>query len=639
MGILDWLSQSAKKLKDVETQIDEDAKDLYEIYQRNVVLEREIAQRTEELRLANQTLLTLEQVWDMMNSSRPLSSVLETIVASLYGEFGYIYSFIAQKQYSEKETFYTLKTYLENDFSTQLTDLTDSTIFDFQLNPKYDDLIENSIRKKEVAYYVSLKQFIEDNVLNANPKKVEEFTQNTEVKTIIIFPITVKNQFSGFLSVFSPRKELKEDELSFLNLFTRQIELAVTIANLFETVKKQAVTDHLTNLFNRRFFEDALHREATRSLRTKQPFCLIGLDLDHLKRINDTYGHTMGDKAISTIAQVITRTSRSVDIPARYGGEEFFVILPGIDAKGGIIAAERLRASIEASEVAGLEEGITASLGVASFIEQTTNIDELFEMCDKAMYSSKQKGRNQVTLADVDNMTSWQDVAIDAFVDILTQHRIPFNKELAQDLIEKLQMKQQDSTGNSTQEMLYSVVDSISKSYLPLYQDGSTKNKVELAVLIAKRMNLPKTEIDKLKIAILLYDIGNTMIPKELLKKPGVLSEEEKNEIEKHPIVGAQEILKPIDSVSDIIPIIEHHHENWDGTGYPNNKKGEEIPTTSQIILIVDSFFAMTSFRPYRKAYSTEEAIEEIKVNANKKYSKDLTDAFIYTIEEQKKNN
>lgn len=637
MGIFDWISKSAKKLKDVESQIGEETKDVYEVYQRNVVLEREIAQRTEELRLANQTLLTLEQVWDMMNSSRPLSNVLETIVSSLYGEFGYIYSFITQKQYEESETYYALKTYLENDFSLKMAGLTSSTIYDFKLKPSFDGLIENAIKNKEVAYYVSLKQFVEDNIENPDEEKLEEFLKDNPTKTIIVFPITVQNQFSGFLSVFSPRKELNDDEISFLNLFARQIELAITIANLFETVKKQAVTDHLTNLFNRRFFEDALHREATRSLRTKQPFCLLGLDLDHLKKINDTYGHSMGDKAIAAIANVISKTSRSVDIPSRYGGEEFFIILPGIDAKGGLTAAERLRISIESTFVDGLKDGITASLGVAVFIEQTTNIDELFEMCDKAMYASKQKGRNQVTLADTDNITSWQDVAIDAFVDILTKHRIPFNKNLAIDLTKKLKIRQQDSSGSSTQEMLYSIVDSISKSYFPLYQDGITKNKISLATLIAKRMNLSKNDVDKLKIAILLYDIGNTLMPKDIMKKAAPLSAQEKIEIQKHPIVGAQEILKPISSVSDIIPIIEQHHENWDGSGYPNNKKGSEIPTTSQIILIVDSYFAMISYRPYRKPYTIEEAIKQIKDNVNKKYSPELVEAFTYAIDEFRK--
>ena len=258
-------------------------------------------------------------------------------------------------------------------------------------------------------------------------------------------------------------------------------------------------------------------------------------------------------------------------------------------------------------------------------------------MCDKAMYTSKQKGRNQVSLADCDNVTSWQDVAIDAFVDILTQHRIPFNKNLAQDLINKLQIKQQDENGISSQETLYSIVDTISRTYFPLYQDGSTKSKVLLATLIAKRLNLTAPEVDKLKISMLLYDIGNTMMPKSIMKKAAPLNNLEKAEIRKHPLLAAKEILKPISSVSDIIPIIEQHHENWDGTGYPNQKKGEEIPLISQIILIVDSYFAMISYRPYRKAYTIDEAIAEIQSNANKKYSKELTEAFSYAIEEFKK--
>ena len=137
-------------------------------------------------------------------------------------------------------------------------------------------------------------------------------------------------------------------------------------------------------------------------------------------------------------------------------------------------------------------------------------------------------------------------------------------------------------------------------------------------------MNLSKSEVDKLKIAMLLYDIGNTMMPKEIMKKAAPLNNKEKEAIQKHPVVGAQEILKPINSVSNIIPIIEHHHENWDGSGYPNNRKGEEIPLTSQIILIVDSYFAMISYRPYRKAYTIDEAIEEIKSNSNKKYMEQI---------------
>lgn len=450
----------------------------------------------------------------------------------------------------------------------------------------------------------------------------------------MVLPI-VSKEFTGFLAVFSPREEPKESEVNFLNLFARQIELAITIANLFETVKKQAVTDPLTELFNRRFYEDALAREAKRALRLNQPFTLISLDLDKLKHINDMHGHSAGDIAIKTVASVITKNSRSVDVPSRIGGEEFAIILPGVDSNGGLIAAERIRASLEAQQVEMVGK-ITASIGVATFIEQTTNLDELVEIADKAMYFAKQNGRNQVKLAEAEGDISWQEVAVDAFVQILDNHKIPFNTSMAENLSKKLQTNQDKTSGNSTKDLLYTVVDTISKSYAPQHQEGITKAKVQLASAIAKRFDLQKSDVDKLKIAMLLYDIGNIMVPNDLLKKTSPLTEEEKATITKHPIYAAQEILKPINHVSNIIPIIEHHHENWDGTGYPSKKKGDDIPLISQIILIVDSYYAMISERPYRKAYAEEEAVEEIKKLRGKKYSEELTDEFVHAINDLK---
>ena len=175
MGILDWLSNQSKKLKEVENKIDNKTNDVYEIYQKNLALEREIAQRTEELRLANQTLLTLEQVWDMMNSSRPLSSVLETIVSSLYGEFGYIYSFIAQREYENNNIIYSPKTYLENDFILNLTNIVEENVFDFRLYPKQDNLIENAIKNKKITFYRDIKDFIDENIKDPHTDKLDYF--------------------------------------------------------------------------------------------------------------------------------------------------------------------------------------------------------------------------------------------------------------------------------------------------------------------------------------------------------------------------------------------------------------------------------------------------------------------------------
>ena len=636
MGLFDWIKNSGEKLRRVEDKIYQQRTDFVEIYQRNLALEKEITQRTEELHKANQTLLTLEHVWDMMNSSRPLSSVLETIVSSLHGEFRYLYSCIMQKQLDSDGEFFAFKTYLQNDFLMKFDDCIKTSLFDTRINIQKGSPIYEAIENKKFTYFSINEDFFKL-LFNDNyfPEKINELKISTSVKTFLVIPI-VSKEFTGFLAVFSPREEPKESEVNFLNLFARQIELAITIANLFETVKKQAVTDSLTELFNRRFYEDALAREAKRALRLNQPFTLISLDLDKLKHINDMYGHTAGDAAIKTVARVITKSSRSVDVPSRVGGEEFTIILPGIDSQGGLIAAERIRASLE-NEHVEIVGKITASIGVATFIEQTSNLDELIEMADKAMYFAKQNGRNQVKLADIPNEISWQQVAVDAFVQILDNHKIPFNTSLAENLSKKLQSKQEKQNGSSTKDLLYGVVDTISKSYAAQYQEGTTKAKVQLASTIAKKFDLSKTDVDKLKIAMLLYDIGNIMLPNDLLKKTSPLTEEEKETITKHPIYAAQEILKPISHVSNIIPIIEHHHEAWDGSGYPSKKKGDDIPLISQIILIVDSYFAMMSDRPYRKAYSEQDALEEIKKLRGKKYSEELTDEFIRSIEDIKR--
>ncbi|MDO5437949.1 MAG: diguanylate cyclase [bacterium] len=627
MGLFDWIKTSSDALKQVEEKMYREKNDFIEVYQRNIALEKEIALRTEELRKANQTLLTLEHVWDMMNSSRPLSSVLETIVSSLHGEFGYLYSCILQKQLDTQGSFFAFKTYLQNSFSNELDKCLPNNLFETRFNIKEGSYLYEVLQNKEIKYFNNLKEVLTQILpFEISDEKIEEFKTKNPSKSLIALPIVSKG-FIGILMVFSPREETKDSELNFLNLFARQIELAITIANLFETVKKQAVTDPLTELFNRRFYEDALSREAVRALRLNQPFTLISLDLDKLKHINDTLGHSAGDAAIKAVSRVINKNSRSVDVPSRVGGEEFTIILPGVDSQGGLVAAERIRASLENEYVEGVGH-ITASIGVATFIEMTTDVDELVEIADKAMYFAKQNGRNQVKLAEVQDSISWQDIAIDAFVQILDKHKIPFGRKTADELIKKLQTKQENNSGTFTRELLFDVVDTISRTYTPYYTQGTTKQKIELAYAIAKRFELTKADMDKLKLAMLLYDIGNVMIPSDVLSKKDPLTKEEKDVITKHPIIGAQEILKPISHVSSIIPIIEHHHENWDGSGYPDNKKGDDIPLISQIILIVDSYYAMISERPYRRAYTKEEAIIEIQNLAGKKYSEELVREF-----------
>ncbi len=635
MRFFEVIKKSIDKVKSVEEKIYNDKAQVVEIYQRNLALEKEIEQRTEELHKANQTLITLENVWDMMNSSRPLSSVLDAIVKSLHGEFGYLYSCIVQKSIDKNGEFLSFKTFLENEISERLSKVLQGSLYDIRIHYRQNGILDSVMKENKIACFNDIAQVIRELYPNIDSISIADITKNALTQSIIVLPLKTIDKFFGYLCVFSPRTEAKESELNFLNLFARQIELAITIASLFETVKKQAVTDGLTELFNRRFYEDALNREATRSLRLNQPFSLISLDLDDLKKINDTFGHSAGDNAIKSVAQAIIKNARSVDIASRIGGEEFSIILPGIDSKGAKVAAERLLQTIRKIEVEDVGK-VTASIGVATFIEQTLDVDKLAEMADRAMYNAKKDGKNKIVFAASADTISWQDTAIETFIEILDKHKIPFDTKTAKNLVSKLQNKGTAKQGKSTKELLYSVVDTISQSYAPNTREDMTKDKVYLATLVAKRMELNSADIDKLKLAILLYDIGNTMIPPEILNKTSPLSDEDKEKINKHPIIAAQKILKPIAKVADIIPIIEQHHENWDGSGYPSKKKGEEIPVISQIILIVDSFFAMTSDRPYRKAYTVEKALDEIKKSAGRKYNEALTREFIEAVKESR---
>jgi HD-GYP domain-containing protein (c-di-GMP phosphodiesterase class II) len=154
-----------------------------------------------------------------------------------------------------------------------------------------------------------------------------------------------------------------------------------------------------------------------------------------------------------------------------------------------------------------------------------------------------------------------------------------------------------------------------------------------MAVSLAKRFDLSKTEIDNLKVAVLLYDIGNLMLPADLLQKSSPLTEKEREEIKNHPIIAVSEILKPISYIQDILPIIENHHENWDGSGYPNKISKDEIPLTSQIILIIDEYFALIEHRPYRSKLSNRDALEIIKSDAGKKWNENLVKEFISLVE------
>lgn len=636
MSFFNKLKEFKKQISEVENSLYTNKQDFLEIYERNIQLEKEISERTKELDVANQRMLTLQHIWDMMNSSKPLSNVLETIVKTLQGELGYLHSCIIQKKEDEAGTYLKIITQAKDTLSQRVDSIVGKPFESLRLAYDEKGMFAHTLSSKSIHQTVDLRAALKNVVSDFSEDLIRKILNNAQSHSIIIVPLFTMDVEFGWLVVFSTRDVAEDAEVDFLKLFAKQIELAITIADLFQAVKNQAVTDPLTTLHNRRYFEESLSKEVVRAQRMNQPFTVIALDLDYLKQINDKHGHFYGDLAIKTVADMLKKNARSIDIAARMGGEEFNVLLPGIDSKGGYIAAERIRTAIAECELEQVGK-ITASIGVATYLEHSNNIDELLEIADQAMYSAKRNGRNQVQIAKPIAELTWQEIAMNTFMDILSKKRIPISKDISKNLCEKL-LESKTEESSTPKEMLYSVADMLAQTYNPLHGQGVTKSKIQLATKLAKISNLPTEEVNRLRIATLLYDIGNLMLPQQLLQKTEPLTDEEKEQIKEHPLIAAREILKPISEIQDIIPIIEHHHENWDGTGYPGKVSGEKIPISSQIILITDAYFALIEPRSYRDALSPKDAIEVIKADSNKKWNPKLVNEFIALIESDLKS-
>lgn len=637
MDLFKKLKEYTRKVNEIEYSISNNKKEFIEIYERNLALEKEIIQRTQELDQANKAFLTLKHVWELMNSAEPLSNVLQKLVNSLHGEMGYINSTILQVSDDEKGKYYKIKAFSESPILKKLEEILGERnldIHEYHLKYSQDMLITKAIEEKNILYTQKYFDVINTLLYDFKPEQINDLNKLGVSKNVICIPLYPSNTPFGVMMVFSPREDVTEKELNFLSLFANQVEMAITIANLFENLKKEAVTDSLTELYNRRYFNQAIQKETERAIRLHQPYSLISFDLDYLKKINDTYGHFFGDLAIRTIADILKKNARSIDVPARLGGEEFSILLPGVDSKGAMIAAERIRSAIEAQELDTIGH-ITASIGVGTFPEHSIKIDELIDLTDQAMYKSKINGRNRVTLAKLLNdEAEWHEVAFGAFMDILTKQKVPIPAKIASEITTKLK----SINVTDTKDTIFSVADTLAQIYNLHYKKGLTKQKVSLAIDLGRKLELQKEDIDKLKIAMMLYDIGKLMIPDDIWNKKDPLTIDEKQKIEEHPLIAAREILKPITAISDIVPIIEAHHENWDGTGYPQKLSGHNIPMASQIILLVDSYFALIQDRAYRIAHTKDEAIEIIKLESGKKWNEKLVDEFVGIMNEYKQS-
>jgi len=326
--------------------------------------------------------------------------------------------------------------------------------------------------------------------------------------------------------------------------------------------------DHLTGLYNRRYFEEEMIRLDTQR---QLPLSIIMVDINGLKIINDSYGHEKGDQMLIETGNLLKEELREEDILARHGGDEFTILLP----KTSYGEAEKIINRLKNKNNKRSREGIiiSFSLGFATKQKMDENIKEILKKADDDMYRNK-----------------------------LSESRSNKNK-IVQNLINTL-----DAKSSETKE--------------------HAMRMTKLARDLGEKIELINSELNNLALLATLHDIGKTTISEEILTKPGKLTEEEWEIIKEHPIKGYK-IASASEEFAVVAEEILCHHEHWNGNGYPNGLKGEEIPYLARIISIIDAYDVMTNERPYSKPISQKEALAEIKKYSGQQFDPKLAKEFI----------
>lgn len=443
-----------------------------------------------------------------------------------------------------------------------------------------------------------------------------------ESRAALCIPISYAETLLGVLNIESRRENaFTEEDTLLLKTLADLLATALHNAFVFQKMQKQSITDGLTGIKTRRYFLEALQSEWKRASRSTRPFSVVMIDLDKFKQVNDSMGHLEGDLVLARIARLLEQKCRQSNVVARFGGDEFVILMPETSMDQAQILAERLRLWIATDPMLS-EHQITGSFGVATYPLHGSTVEDIVRVADAGMYVSKHAGGNKVATADefVDGQNSLvQRQVINTYVEGFLQ-RDHYGPEYTTELITALKEFANNEAGGQRDVMMDAIIalNRASESR-ELFASGHGDQVARTVEMIARELGIKGPELQDLIFAARVHDVGKIVIPEKILNKPAMLTEDEHYLVAMHANVGA-EIVDAIPDAQNIRQMIRHHHESFDGSGYPDGLKGEQIPLYARIIAVSEAYTSMMIDRAYRVARSQADAVRELESRSGSQF-------------------
>ena len=456
-------------------------------------------------------------------------------------------------------------------------------------------------------------------------------------------PIVYGESVLGALYIESSEpRDFPDEDISLLRTLADLFAGALHNALTFQKAQEQAITDGLTGLKTHRFLMETLSSEWKRSTRTNRAFAIVLIDLDRFKFVNDFYGHLEGDVILQRVGNILEQHCRRSDVVSRYGGDEFVILMPETSVEQARQLANKLRSWV-ASDPLLRDKNITASFGIAVFPVHGGTPQELIQVADSSMYLSKHQGGNSVSSAeqsDPNDSKRWKKDVLEAYLGVTLKRMFCTGPEAFDEVYRRLELftrsLNEQGSAESNEQIPAAVVETVTSLAFAIdakdhYTQGHSQKVATYARMIAQALGMSPSQVEEVRLAALLHDIGKVGIPEAILNKSGPLDAREWETMKTHTDLGAK-ILEPLQAMSRIRLMVRHHHEFYDGSGYPDRLEGEQIPHGARLISIADAYDTITSARAYKKPRTPEDAFAELERCAANQFDPDMVRVFVETM-------